>query len=41
MKVSKQKGGVMAIELTNELKETYMETAKHLKGSNRRVFMAR
>ena len=28
-------------ELTSELKETYIETAKTLKGSDRRVFMAR
>jgi hypothetical protein len=31
----------MGIELTNELKETYIETAKQLKGSDRRLFMAR
>lgn len=31
----------MAIELMNELKATYIETAKQLKGSDRRVFMAR
>lgn len=31
----------MKIELTNELKETYIETAKQLKGSDRRLFMAR
>lgn len=31
----------MQIELTNELKETYIETAKQLKGSDRRLFMAR
>jgi hypothetical protein len=29
------------IEMTAELKETYIETAKALKGSDRRVFMAR
>jgi len=31
----------MILELTAELKETYIETAKVLKGSERRVFMAR
>lgn len=41
MDVSKRKGGKMKIELTNELKETYIETAKQLKGSKRRLFMAR
>lgn len=31
----------MTVRLTAELKETYIETAKVLKGSERRVFMAR
>lgn len=31
----------MKIEVTNELKETYIETSKQLKGSDRRLFMAR
>ena len=41
MEVPKRKGGLMRTELTNELKETYIETAKQLKGSDRRLFMAR
>jgi hypothetical protein len=36
--MSKQEG---VLELTAELKTTYIETAKVLKGSQRRVFMAR
>ena len=31
----------MAIELVDELKKTFIETAKQLKGSARRMFMAR
>lgn len=31
----------MAIELTDELKRTYVETAKQLRNSERRLFMAR
>ena len=33
--------GICVIELTAELKTTYIETARMLKGSERRVFMAR
>lgn len=39
--VIRKRGMKMTIALMNELKETYIETAKQLKGSDRRVFMAR